>query len=293
MMNELPSDSSAQIDRETIKIDSPVKMARALGFIQNPESLHSPFRDYAQDFSESIVFVLPVEKTLASHDSKYGEGEQVFLGVQLKKPCQIWSKEDSVVSDAFLNWFIENGGNPQLAQEVRLLTDKAGWDWIDKKVMRGKGYRLIAQIIKQAEALGYFEYRLGILTGEFENKKTIAEAGVKEFLEAFPQYSLFSNRFNEEKTFYAAKPAIKKGRIQAMEIKINPPLGSEDKGIFEFQLGSMKVDEEGNLSSFFKVDPPVLPSTGKYQQRWFKGDMAEIVKQAIEARKNILTELGK
>lgn len=290
-MSEFPSDSSVRVEKGQTKIDSPIKMARALGFTQNPESLHSPFRDYAKDFPKTNQSILPAEKTLASYDSKYGEAEQVSVGAQFKDPCQIWKRETSVVSCSFLDWFVENGGNPQLAQEVRLLEDKAGWDWIDKKVMREKGYRLITQIIKQAEDLGYFRYQLDILSDEFERKKTIAEAGIKTFLGEFPEYSFLYNRFKEEGAFYAAKPAAKKERLPSMKIIIIPQLDSPNDVIIEFQLGRARIDEEGNLVDFYKVDPPVLPSTGKYQQRWFKGNMREAMAQAILARKRILFEL--
>lgn len=294
-MSELPSDSSGQVEKRQAKIDSPTKMARALGFTQNPESYTVHFREYTKDFPETTVFVLPAEKSLDSSDSKYGEAEQVFVGVQFKGPCRIWERKYSVVSEAFLDWFFKSGGNSQLAEDVRSLEPKEIMrrDWIDKKAIKERGYGLIARIIKEAEALGYFEYQLRILTAEFEKKKTIAEAAVKEFLEAFPEYSLFSNRFNEEETFYAAKPTVKKGKVQAMEIRVYSGLRPDNTGTIEFNLGSMKIDEQGNLTSFFQVAPPVLPSTGKYQDQCFRGDMNTIVAQAIDARKRIQRELRK
>ena len=292
-MNEIFSDSLAETTRLVGKIDSPSKMAQTLGFLQAPESLHSRDRDYAKDLKENPSCPYPAEITLYSGDFINAEFEEMNIGVRLKEPLQRWVKNCSVLSDSFLNWFIENGGDPQLAEAVRQLEDPQQKGRIRKDLMKEKGYLLVGQIIQRAEELGYFEYLLDKLSREFEKKKEIALIAVEKFLAEFPDYSLFRNRFNEEEAFYAAKPGKRKKRTPAMKIEIHPFFES-DKGVVEYQLGSMVVDdEEGTISSFFKVELPKLPSTNQYPQRWFKGKLETVIEQAIEARKQIQVELGK
>lgn len=290
-MAELPPPDSERIKEER-KIKSPSQMARALGFFQDAKTAHSSDRNYSKDFLEKGPY--PAVKVLYSGDHSDGQLEEVSLGVRLKEPWQDWTEENSVFSDAFLNWFTEKGGDFQLADDVRQLktsTPRGQKNRVKKAIMREKGYPLVAQIIEQAEELGYFEYLWEKLSSEFEEKKAIAEETVRIFLEQFPQYPFFSNRFGEEKAFYATKPEIKKGRIAAMRININPHLDPENTGTIEFQLGSMKIDKDEILSDFRPKNLPKLSSTGQYPQRWFKGKMLTILEGAIKARKKIQTEL--
>jgi len=291
-MNEILSDSLAETTRLVGIIDSPSKMARALGFLQDSESLHSRDRDYVKGFQENPSCPYPAEITIYSGDFIDAEFEEMNIGVQFKEPLLRWAKNYSVLSNSFLNWFVENGGDSQLAEAVRQLKDPQQQDRIKKDTMKEKGYLLVGQIIQQAEELGYFKYLLDKLSREFEKKKEIALVAVEKFLAEFPDYSLFRNRFNEEEAFYAAKTAKRKGRTAAMKIEVHPLLES-DEGVIEFQLGSMMADKEGTISGFSGVELPKFPSTNQYPQRWFKGRLEVIIGQAVEARKQIQVELGK
>jgi len=77
-----------------------------------------------------------------------------------------------------------------------------------------------------------------------------------------------------------------------MWIKVNPFLDLENTGKMEFQLGTMEIDEKGNLSDFRQKDPLKLRSTGAYPQKYFIGELWSIINHAIEVRKAIQDELG-
>lgn len=293
IMNEQSNPMLSESEKGFKKIDSPSSMARALGLNQDLKTLHGRDREYTSDLPVMVNGTFPAERILYDGDFLNGKFEKVLIGVRLKEPLDIWSYTSNVLSEAFLEWFIENGGDSRLAESVAQLEDLKEKGRIAKENMQNGGYVLIKRIIEQAEKLGYSGYLLTDLAKEFERKKIIAESAVKVFLADFPEYSLFSNHFNEEKTFYAAIPKKGKGRISAMEIVILPSRIPNGEVTIEFQLGTMKVDEQGALTKFFEIHPPVLPSTGKYQQRWFAGDIETVTKLAIEARRNILTELGK
>jgi len=296
-MEELPPPDSGGVKEGRRRgIKSPSQMARALRFNQDPETAHSRDRDYWRNRLEDGPY--PAREILRSADFSPDEGEfeEVYLGVRLEEPLQNWTKENSITSEVFLDWFIEKGGDSQLADAVRQLkasTPKSQRNKVSKKIMREKGYSLMVQVIGQAEELGYFEYLREELSREFEEKKTTAQKAAAVFLAPFPQYSRFINRFGEEKgVFYAAESEVKKRRVAAMWIKVNPFLDLENTGKIEFQLGTMEIDEKGNLSDFRQKDPPKLRSTGAYPQKYFIGELWSIINHAIEVRKAIQDELG-
>jgi hypothetical protein len=283
------------------KINSPIEMARALDLVLDPKSRHSREREYSRDITTDGASGLPpVEIILCSRDFHYGELEEVYLGVRLKEPSEIGGLEYNILSEDFLKWFVTNGGDPLLAEKVEQMEDSKEKGRVQKTIMREGGYALVTKVFQEAESLGYFKYLRVSLISELERKRKfaeleikIAEAEAKVFLDEFPQYSLFSNRFKEENAFYAAIPNKRKDRVKAMKITISLSWQEMNEGIVEFQLGSMKIDDQENLSRFHQIDPPELPSTGKYQQRWFQGDIKTNIEQAIQARRNILDELGK
>lgn len=292
-MEELPPFGSEEREKEIKRIKSPSQMAKSLGFIQDPKTAHSHDREYSKDFQEEGA--LPAVKTLYSGDFLQGQYEEVSVGVRLREPRQIWFEKHPVVSDAFLNWFEENGGDSKLAEKVKglkppiekqQLEERQQKDRVKKDKMKKEGYSLMARIIEQTEELGYFEYLREKLSSEFKRKKDIAEEGVKQFLAEFPQYSLFKDSFDEEGIFYIAEKKIEGGKVPAMEISIDANLDAENTGKIGFRLGSMEIDEEGTLSSFyFKGFSKLL--SGEYPQTWFEGEMSTIIGQAIEARKEI------
>ena len=289
-MKEHDEYPAAEDERTPKKINSPIEMAKALRFIPDPIS-RGRERYYSRDSGADF---LPIETILHSEDFHDGTLEEVHVGVRAKESSENWSMENNVLSDTFLDWFVENGGDAVLKEEIKKLEDSIEKGRIKKIDMRKKGYAKVVEIIQQADRLGYFEYLTNLFTDELERKKIInesnamiAEAAVKVFLAEFPQYTIFSNLLREEGDFYAAIPTIKKGRVQAMKITIHPSHSAKGQDTVEFQLGSMILDEQKTLSRFHQVNPPVLPSTGKPQQRWFRGEMGAIVEEAITARKNL------
>lgn len=267
-------------------------MARVLNFTQVPETLHGRDRDYTKDLPLDSS-AIPTEATLYSGDFLNARYEEIAIGVQFREPGQIWGDGSSVLEDSFLTWFTQNGGEPQLAEAIKHLEEADQKDRIRKSLMREKGYSLVAQIIQQAEKLGYFEHLRRNLVDRYERGKAFSAEWLPKFLAEFPEFSLVYDRFFEEKKIYAARPAQRRGRMSAMMVSIHPIWNTVDEGGIGFELGTMRVDDNGGWSRFHRLDNHRLPSTGEYPLTWFRGKMEESVRLAIASRKQILTELGK
>jgi len=300
-MNEFRSGYQPDSKESARSINSPVEMARVNGFEPVAKN-QGRRREYSKEFEGQRAAGLPdMVMILRSEDFHDGELEEIHFGVRLKEGRIKWELEESIFSQAFLDWMVANGGDVKWIDSVKEMKSSTEKGRLQKTKMRENGYDLVAQIIQQAEDLGYFDYLRKSLAVRIEEINAFAEVEIKAaeeaigaFLKEFPQYTIFGNQLEEERTVYAAKLPIRKGRVQAMKVVFHQSVDKMDEGTIEFQLGSMAIDEQNNLIRFSQIDPP-KDADGKYPPRWFQGRLYDedggIIKKAVESRKKILGDL--